>query len=259
MKKNYTKSEITNRISSYFKSDDLRNLYKDNCINYTGATKDTKENYSKVIVDYLVKHIEAFKKGFSNLTISRERSYKTAGHNGESSFEFDKKPKGERREEKIAHSMYCQYKDKPTVFGKILDYQVPLKKTNDNKGLGKIDLLSVMKGEKPGSKKIYFLELKKDCSKETLLRCILEAYTYSKTINKEKLCNDFSLPYKKDEFIIAPLVHKGDGLETQLEYVRSLIKVLDIPVEIFVWEYKADKYVIKSLNTLLNTNNPITK
>lgn len=247
MGKIYTISEIRKKISS-FKSKNLKNLYKDNCINYTGATKDTKENYSKVIVDYLVEHIEDYKKGFSNLTVSRERSYKTAGHNGESSFDFDKRPKGERREEKIAHAMYCQYKNKPAVFGKILDYQVPLKKTEKDTGLGKIDLLSAMDGEKSGSKKIYFLELKKDGSKETLLRCILEAYTYSKIIDKEKLCKDFSLPYKKDEFIIAPLVHKGDGFETQLEYVRPLIKVLDIPVEIFVWEYKAGKYSIKKLD-----------
>ena len=247
MGKVYTKSEIRKKISD-FKSKNLKNLYKDNCINYTGATKDTKENYSKVIVDYLVEHIEDYKKGFSNLTVSRERSYKTAGHNGESSFDFDKRPKGERREEKIAHAMYCQYKNKPAVFGKILDYQVPLKKTEKDTGLGKIDLLSAMDGEKPGSKKIYFLELKKDGSKETLLRCILESYTYSKTIDKVKLCKDFSLPYKKDEFVIAPLVHKGDGFETQLEYVRPLIKVLDIPVEIFVWEYKAGKYIIKKLD-----------
>ncbi len=254
MGRSYTKSEIIERIFSYFESKNLKNLYKDNCINYTRVTKDTKENYSKVIVDYLVEHFEDFKKGFCNITVTRNKgkTYKTEGHDGLSVFDFYERPGGERREEKIAHAMYCQYKDKPAVFGKILDYQVPLKNTNINKGLGKIDLLSVIEGSDPESWKIYFLELKKDYkeddSKETLLRCILEAYTYSKIIDKAKLCKDFSLPYKKDEFIIAPLVHKGDGFETQLEYVRPLIKVLDIPVEIFVWEYKAGKYSIKKLD-----------
>ena len=73
--------------------------------------------------------------------------------------------------------MYCQYKDNPSVFGKILDYQVPLKNKSTDKGLGKIDLISVKESSKPGTKIIYFLELKKDNSKETLLRCLLEVYS----------------------------------------------------------------------------------
>ncbi|MCR5386030.1 MAG: hypothetical protein K6E69_02820 [Treponema sp.] len=247
MSKSYTKSDIIKMLYSHFQGNDYKNLYKDKCINFTGETKDTKENYSKVIVDYLVEHIDDFKKRLGNITVTRCSSYKTKNHNGLSSFNFDERPKGERREEKIAHAMYCQYKDKPALFGKILDYQVPLKNKKDDKGLGKIDLLSVADGPNPGSKKIYFLELKKDNSKETLLRCILEAYTYSKIINKEKLCTDFSLPLKKNEYIIAPLVYKADGFEKQLEFVIPLLKVLDISVEIFVWEYKSGKYVIEQM------------
>ncbi len=250
MSRTYTKAEVTKMVSSYFKDKDCKNLYKDKCINFTGETGDTKENYSKVIVDYLVEHIDEFKKSLSKIKVTRRESYKTKSHNGISDFNFEKRPKGERREEKIAHAMYCQYKDKSAVFGKILDYQVPLKSTKDDIGLGKIDLLSVKNGSKPKSKKIYFLELKKDDSKETLLRCILEAYTYSKIIDKEKLCADFNLPLEKEdnnEFIIAPLVYKNDGFENQLEFVKHLVKVLDIPVEFFVWGYKAGKYTIESM------------
>ena len=247
MSKPYTKIEITKIVSSHFQTNNYKNLYKANCINFTGETKDTKENYSKVIVDYLVEHINEFKKGLSNITVTRCNSYKTESHNGQSTFNFDEHPKGERREEKIAHAMFCQYKDKPGLFGTILDYQVPLKSKNNDKGLGKVDLLSVADGSKPGSKKIYFLELKKDNSKETLLRCILEAYTYSKIINKEKLCRDFSISQKEKDFVIAPLVYKADGFEKQLEFVKPLIKVLDISVEIFVWDYKSGKYVIEKM------------
>ena len=254
MSKTYTKAEVTKMVSSYFKANDCKNLYKDKCINFNGETKDIKENYSKVIVDYLVKHIEEFKKGLSKIKVTRENSYKTKSHNGISDFNFEKRPKGERREEKIAHAMYCQYKDKSAVFGKILDYQVPLKNTSEDKGLGKIDLLSVKNGSKPKSKKIYFLELKKDYleddSKETLLRCVLEAYTYSQIINKEKLCADFNLPLEKEdnnEFIIAPLVYKDNHFENQLEFVKPLINALDTPVEIFVWGYKAGKYTIENM------------
>ena len=254
MSKTYTKAKVIERVSSYLNPNDCKKLYKDECINFTGETKDTKENCSKVIVDYLVEHIDEFKKGLSKIKVTRTDPYKTKSHNGISDFNFEKRPKGERREEKIAHAMYCQYKDKPAVFGKILDYQVPLKSTKDDIGLGKIDLLSVKNGSKPKSKKIYFLELKKDYSeddtKETLLRCILEAYTYSKIIDKEKLCADFNLPLEKEdnnEFIIAPLVYKDNHFENQLEFVKPLVKVLDIPVEIFVWGYNAGKYTIECM------------
>ncbi len=250
----YTKAEVTKMVSSCFKKRECEKLYKAECINYTGETKDTKENYSKVIVDYLVEHIDEFKKGLSKIKVTRKDPYKTKSHNGISDFNFEKRPKGERREEKIAHAMYCQYKDKPAVFGKILDYQVPLKSTKDDIGLGKIDLLSVKNGSKPKSKKIYFLELKKDYleddSKETLLRCVLEAYTYSQIIDKEKLCADFNLPLEKEdnnEFIIAPLVYKDNHFENQLEFVKPLINALDTPVEIFVWGYKAGKYTIENM------------
>ena len=50
-----------------------------------------------------------------------------------------------------------------------------------------------------------------------------------------------------NEFIIAPLVYKNDGFENQLEFVKHLVKVLDIPVEFFVWGYKAGKYTIESM------------
>ncbi len=249
----YTKTQIINKISSCFKDNDCQNLYKANCINYTGETKDTKENYSKVIVDYLVEHINEFKKGLSNITVTRCGSYKTESHNGKSTFNFDERPKGERREEKIAHAMYCQYKDKPAVFGKILDYQVPLKSKKSDKGLGKVDLLSSIDGKNSESKKIYFLELKKDYkekeTKETLLRCILEAYTYSKIINQENLCKDFSLPTpcQKNEFVIAPLVYKRNGFENQMVFVMPLVKALGIHVEIFVWDYKSGKYIIEKM------------
>ena len=49
MSKQYKKSKVIEKISQYFQDKDCKNLYKDGCINYVGITKDTKENYSKVI------------------------------------------------------------------------------------------------------------------------------------------------------------------------------------------------------------------
>lgn len=244
MPKNYTKSEITQMVAQYFQSNECKNLYKDKCINFTGETKDTKENYSKVIVEYLVDHIDEFKKELDKCLVTRQASYNTDNHTGKSVF---KNIIGERREEKIAHAMYCQYKDNPSVFGKILDYQVPLKNKSTDKGLGKIDLISIKESSKPGNKIIYFLELKKDNSKETLLRCLLEAYTYSKIIDKVKFCNDFHLPFENNEFVVAPLVYKNDGYEKQLEYVMPLVNKLECSVEFFTWDFKSGEPIIEKM------------
>ena len=227
MPKNYTKSEITQMVAQYFQSNECKNLYQDKCINFIGETKDTKENYPKVIVEYLVDHIDEFKKGLEKCLVTRQASYNTDTHTGKSVL---KNIIGERREEKIAHAMYCQYKDNPSVFGKILDYQVPLKNKSTDKGLGKIDLISV-----------------KDNSKENLLRCLLEAYTYSKIIDKVKFCNDFHLPFENNEFVVAPLVYKNDGYEKQLEYVMPLVNKLECSVEFFTWDFKSGEPIIEKM------------
>ena len=57
-----------------------------------------------------------------------------------------------------------------------VDYQVPIYRGHEfqSEHIGKIDLVSIShKG-----KKIYLMELKKYASKETLLRCVCECYTY---------------------------------------------------------------------------------
>ena len=84
MSKTYTKSAVIQMVASYFQAKDCKNLYKDNCIIFTGETKDTKENYSKVIVEYLVDHIDEFKKALDKCLVTRQASYNTDNHTGKS-------------------------------------------------------------------------------------------------------------------------------------------------------------------------------
>lgn len=81
--------------------------------------------------------------------------------------------------------------------GKVLDYQIPLKDKQDDKAC-KMDLMSFKEDENT----LYILELKvpkKNTGEETetLLRSVLEIYTYSKQVDQEKLLNDFDLPDAK--------------------------------------------------------------
>lgn len=74
--------------------------------------------------------------------------------------------------------------------GTIEDYQTPIFHTSYTGKSRKIDLISVKRGSKP---ELFILELKRYKSKETLVRCLMEAYSYSVMINREKLLNDFHL------------------------------------------------------------------
>lgn len=53
---------------------------------------------------------------------------------------------------------------------------------------GKIDLLSY------DGRVLRILELKKPDSEETMLRCVLEGYTYMKTVDGEKLLGEWKFP-----------------------------------------------------------------
>ena len=76
--------------------------------------------------------------------------------------------------------------------GEVIDYQVPLKNTSTDKGVGKIDLISYNEE----TKTFHLIELKYISNKETLLRAILEVYTYSQKVDQVKLIADYIKDYK---------------------------------------------------------------
>ena len=67
---------------------------------------------------------------------------------------------------------------------------------------------------------ILHLELKKEDSTESMLRCVLEAYTYSKQVNEKKLKQSFEIP---ENYVIkpAPLVSKGGRQWTEMIEINS--------------------------------------
>ena len=75
--------------------------------------------------------------------------------------------------------------------GKIIDYQIPLKNKLYNNA-GKIDLLFFDEN----TSDLNLTELKYEGNLDTLLRTILEIYTYYKIIDKDKLIKEFE-KYKK--------------------------------------------------------------
>ena len=230
----YSKNEIIKKLE--VAKSEMWKFYSQDFVNYRGKTSD-KEGYyyTEIIAKWLLDNIELFN---DIKMISRENSYKVDSHDGKI------KNKDSRREEEIiAMKLFDLSQNQRKVFdviGKIIDYQTPLKDIQTDKA-GKIDLLAYNKKEKI----LRILELKRPGSKETMLRCVLEAYTYSKVVDKAKLLKDFGLA--EDTVIKAcPFVFYGKEqyreMQQDREHLKDLIEKLD--TEVIYLEEKGGEYNI---------------
>lgn len=127
--RSYKKSEVLSDLADALNSP--ATLYKQPFINYRGMTTDTGEKYTEMLAAALLENIGALE---SIPSAPRTKGYKVASHDG-----MTKADNSNREEERIALSMFHKEYD---GIGRILDYQVPLKNTSTDKGLGKIVLLS---------------------------------------------------------------------------------------------------------------------
>lgn len=211
----YSREDILRKCQSAF--EDIRTFYKQPFINYNGKTEDTNEYYTEVIAEFLCNNLSTFINGFPKIT--REASYETEGHDGH----FDEDTP--REEERIAMEMYNQSHQgvRYNFIGDIIDYQTPLKNRRSDVA-GKIDLLSY------NGSTVYILELKKPDSDESMLRCVLEGYTYMQTVDKTKLLEDFGLS-KENVIKASPFVFKDKIQHKQMKENRPhlfrLMQLLD--------------------------------
>lgn len=234
----YTKEEILNKLNEITK---LSEIYNSDIINYRGNTKDTNEKYTEVIAEELLNNHQKY--DFNSIeTIKRERPY-----NIEHTGEYDEE--SSRREELIAMKMYnnkCSYKE----LGEIINYQVPLKATQETKA-GKIDMISY----NSDTNILYLIELKNDKSNETLLRCVLEIITYLKQVDTNKLKSEYEL---SEDTIIKPAIlifeqtRPYDDLNDR--YVNMLIDKFNIDVFTATSRQEEVFYIEKNKNTYFNFN-----
>jgi len=188
----YTADEILEKVEEHLEPENVAQFYAQDFVNYRGTTSDTGQKYTDVIASHLfLPHISKMLEQIQ--TIDRKSPY----HGNRPMIESD--PDALPTEEHIARSMKGKTYD---YIGKIIDYQTPLKDKQSDKA-GKIDLLSYNEETKCA----YILELKRADSKETLLRCALEAYTYRRMVNEKKLLNDFDLPADTELFAAVLVYH----------------------------------------------------
>ena len=237
MGKKYSKEEIIKKLEE--SKSEMGQFYSENFLNYISETSDKEGDYTEIIAGWLLDNIELFD---DIEMISRKSNYKVKTHDGVIKNEGSK-----REEEKIAMKLFELSQNQGKVFdiiGKIIDYQTPLKNVRADKA-GKIDLLAYNEKENP--KTLRILELKKLDSKETMLRCVLEAYTYLKVVDKAKLLKDFGLP-KNTKIKACPFVFYGKEqykeMQEDRKHLKDLIKELGIEV-IYLKEENGEYSVIE--------------
>ena len=211
----YTREEIIKKLQD--SSKDMSTLHTQTFINYTGKTTDTKEKYTEVIVEWLLNNIDLL---YKIKKITRLSSYKVDTHDGKHN-----NPTSNRKEEIMAIEIFNQ--KSLNILGKVIDYQTPLKNERDDKA-GKIDIVSYNRDIKT----VYLLELKKEDNEETMLRCVLEIFTYFKTLDKDKFLEDFNLP-KDTKIKASPLVFFNGSQYKEMsgsdnKFLKQLMDKLDI-------------------------------
>ena len=157
------------------------NFYKSAVVNYKGKVTGSKDLYSEVIAETLIN--DNFIKDWLNLIPVRPEHFKINHPNTDENVNALKITN--RKEEILAKLLFYQHE--VAGLGYIFDYQTPLKKIR-NDSYGKIDLLGYNTDDKCYS--VIELKYRPSGSDETLLRCILEAYTYYKLLDLNQIKSD---------------------------------------------------------------------
>jgi hypothetical protein len=123
----------------------IETLYNAKCVKWTGKTSDTNELYTEVIASNLLRNLKEFDK-ISQVT--RTNTY-CRGNHEKIAIDLES-PRGEEIfAKRIAYLSLGE-------LGVIKDYQIPLKDTIADKGLGKLYLISY----NDKTKTLYLIELK---------------------------------------------------------------------------------------------------
>lgn len=154
------------------------NFYKAPIVNYKGYVNGSKDLYSEVIAETLIN--DNFIKDWLNLIPVRPEHFKINHPNTDENVDALKITN--RKEEILAKLLFYQHE--VAGLGYIFDYQTPLKETR-NDSYGKIDLLGYNTDDKCYS--VIELKYRPSGSEETLLRCVLEAYTYYRLLDIKQI------------------------------------------------------------------------
>ena len=197
-------------------------FYNSHVVNRKGRTSDTGELYTEIISGVLSDNLELLTADDKFTGITREKSYKVNHPYVPVNLE------SRRKEEQTARSFMGKTFE---GLGEIIDYQTPLyngfKKGLEKakkQGAGKIDLLSY------NTQDVFMIEYKWKNSTETLLRCVLEIYSYWRKVNREKLLQDFGYPHAglKKAVLVYPSCQAFIEYQEPNTAIRKLMEKLEV-------------------------------
>lgn len=211
MSRKHTRLEVLDMI--YEAEKEMNSFYRMKFVNYTGTTlkADGNEFYTEIVCEHLLNHFDLFDKING---ISRAE-YKVLTHTGTTP-----RPTSNRLEERIALSLFGKNLN---PIGKFIDYQVPLKSVQKDKA-GKIDLVAF----DDATGVLRLIELKAPKSKETLLRCVLEIFTYYKTVHIPNLLKSYGLDNKCTKIKICPLFFKNSTQDDEYNSLKNRDNLCDL-------------------------------
>lgn len=187
----YKEADLRQEVQTKLK-ENLNSFYREGFLNYEGITVDGEIFFTEIIADELIKNYDQVSKIGRNTLIRKTKSF-NRHHNGIANVKA--------RMQSFGYLGYCEkllaialYNSKQAYcLGEIFDYEVPIKETSNDK-YGRVDLVS--KDALNHSVKLIELKIKpKNKNGETLLRSLLEIYTYYKLISDsyDKFLKDYNL------------------------------------------------------------------
>jgi len=246
MASGYTEKEIRQMVAESLDCDP-HFFYQQRFLNYQGRTTDSKQPYVEVISDELLRSVSQLRRIGVDVPIRRTKSFNTL-HNGIPNVDarLERFGKLTYSEKLLAIAIYNS--GSKFCFGKVIDYQVPLKERQKDR-FGEIDLLAKSRDS------IKLLELKiNGKGKETLLRALLEVYTYHKLLSGsvQKFITDFNLAadtYFQPGILTDQFSLSGHTLSNMAAFpntsalVSELNAEIGVPVEFFLFSYPSQSVV----------------
>jgi len=189
--KDFRKADIITKLQN-----DPNLFYTAKLLNYSGKPTDSEQPYTEVIAEELIKNYNLVSQIGNGVPIRKTKSFNAHPNHI---------PNVKSRLKKFQRLEYCEKllaialfnSNETYCLGKMLDYEVPLKEKQSDK-YGRIDLVS--KDDNKQSIKLIELKIKaKNENDETLLRALLEVYTYYKLIKDsfDKFLKDYELSSNK--------------------------------------------------------------
>jgi len=222
----FTESDVNGWLAEDIK--EISSLYSKKYVDYTEKTSDTCKCCYEVIANYLCQNAKQLYNQDNFTEIKRiNYSYKMEDHKELTGEEKASMGNKQKEEDWFAHSLFHRIFNH---IGQIIDFQTPMQSSDEDKGVGRIDLLSYEKD------KLFMIELKiEKNANDSMLHAILQICTYYYQTYKKKLATDFGYsPDTKIQKVV--LVFKGSRQYEEYEKsepIRLLAQKLGVKVLYF--------------------------